>query len=105
MLHKKTFLICVTLCTASLFIHISVSNAQKKQVVAAKSSVTKKGTFIYPDNFREGLALIIVGDKYGFINRTGSYVYPPVLDAAEPIIDGYSRVTIGNKMGIIDRSG
>ena len=45
------------------------------------------------------------GRKFGFINRTGAVVVPPIYDAVGDLREGLIRVTAGNLSGYIDLSG
>ncbi len=53
----------------------------------------------------EGLARVQLGNKYGFIDRSGQMVINPQFGFAESFSEGLARVQLGNKYGFIDRSG
>lgn len=55
--------------------------------------------------FSEGLAGVEVGDKYGYVDKTGQYVINPQFDAAFPFNEGLAMVNIGGKIGYIDKTG
>lgn len=55
--------------------------------------------------FSNGLAPIIVGGKYGYINKTGACAIEPQFDNVHSFSDGLAPVLIGKKYGYIDTSG
>ena len=63
----------------------------------------------YP--FREGLAAVQVGRKWGYINRDNRMMIPPQFDGAQPFSNGMAAVTVGEpfegqgKDGYIDKTG
>lgn len=63
--------------------------------------------FRYPSALMDGLALVSVNDKFGFIDRSGSFVIPPVFDKAERFTRGFGRTAAeqDNVVGVIDKSG
>lgn len=63
-------------------------------------------------NFSEGLALVKVNQKYGFVDKEGNISISPQFDYAEPFSEGLALVVIDKsdenstkKYGFIDRSG
>jgi len=59
---------------------------------------------IYFD-FSEGFAAVQVGQKYGYINRTGAFVIPAQFDGVGGFRSGLSGVKVGGKWGYIDTAG
>lgn len=60
----------------------------------------------YTNGFNGGLAPVLVGSKYGFINKTGSIVIDPVFDDVGKFISGdLSAAKLSKKWGYINRSG
>lgn len=59
--------------------------------------------------FSEGLAAVAEGDKWGFIDTTGSWVLGPQYVWADKLVDGHSLVRIGTQphvdYALIDRKG
>lgn len=60
--------------------------------------------------FHEGLCVVSVDGKYGFIDRTGSMVIPPKFNGASGFDRGRALVSFGesesgDNCGIIDRTG
>ncbi len=59
---------------------------------------------VYP--FVNGLAIVRVGGKYGFIDREGAFVLKPQYDLAYPFSEnGLAKVSDGTHVRFIDRSG
>lgn len=57
-------------------------------------------------SFSEGLALVKIGDRYGFINKEGQYVVNPQFDnAGIRFSEGLVHVIIGDKWGYINKEG
>ncbi|WP_304407884.1 WG repeat-containing protein [Bacteroides acidifaciens] len=67
----------------------------------------KRITSLYDeiDFFRDNRALIKINDKYGFVDRHGSEVIPPVYDSALCYSDGYAAIRYNGKWGVIDMDG
>nr|MBA3804518.1 WG repeat-containing protein [Acidobacteriota bacterium] len=55
--------------------------------------------------FSEGLALVDVDYKFGFIDKTGKIVIKPMYDAAGNFSNGITPVQIGSMHGYIDKTG
>ncbi len=55
--------------------------------------------------FSESLAGVKIGDKWGFIDRSGKQVIPPKFDNVYPFSEDLAAVMIQGKYGFIDRSG
>ena len=58
--------------------------------------------------FSEGLAAVMLEDKYGYIDRSGKMVIPPQFSDAGPFSEGLAAVQIdstGDQEGYIDKSG
>jgi hypothetical protein len=53
--------------------------------------------------FSEGLARVQVGEKWGFIDKTGNLVIQPQFDEASEFSEGLARVRIGDKWGFVSR--
>lgn len=61
--------------------------------------------YYYAGDFSEGLATVIVGGKYGFIDKTGKQVIPCLYDDAWNFSEGLARVEVGEKWGFVDKYG
>ncbi|NEO54198.1 MAG: hypothetical protein F6K54_14575 [Okeania sp. SIO3B5] len=55
--------------------------------------------------FSEGLVAIKIGNKWGFIDRTGKMVISPQFDKVENFWKGLAPVKIGDESGYIDKTG
>ena len=60
---------------------------------------------LYASGFGEGLAPVRIGEKYGYIDRTGRLLIKSRFDLAFPFVDGLAVVRIGEWHSFIDRSG
>lgn len=56
-------------------------------------------------HFCDGLALVKIDGKYGFMDRSGKLVAPPKFDNADDFSGGRALVRINGKFGFIDTSG
>lgn len=60
-------------------------------------------------SFREGLAAVKTGEKWGFIDQKGQEVVPPKYDDVHHFREGFAAVCMGDwktgKWGFIDRTG
>ncbi len=56
-------------------------------------------------DFSDGLALVVVGGKYGFIDAEGKPAIKPTFDYAEDFHDALALIRQAGKYGFIDRSG
>jgi hypothetical protein len=63
------------------------------------------GRFNNAGAFREGLAPVEVGEKWGYIDRSGAIVIPPRYAAASSFSEGLAAVGDREKFGYIDKSG
>ena len=51
--------------------------------------------------FSEGLALVEVGGKRGYVDKTGKYAISPQFDSASPFTEGLAPVRVGGKWGFV----
>jgi hypothetical protein len=56
-------------------------------------------------DFSEGLAAVMRGEKWGYVDKSGRFVVEPRFDAAQPFSEGLAQVTQGKRRGFIDRRG
>jgi hypothetical protein len=78
-------------------------------------AVTGRGTIIEPQftdakqRFSEDLGAVAVGEKagkrWGFIDRTGTWVLRPAYDDADTFHEGLAAVRVNNRYGYIDKKG
>ena len=59
----------------------------------------------FADHFSEGLALVRLNDKYGFIDKNGKEVTPFKYDLAYDFCEGLALVELNGKYGFIDKKG
>lgn len=94
-----------TIVSSVIMISLSVTSV----LAATTYDVAIPHQFGYAKEFSEGLALVGMGDKYGFIDRTGELVIPYRTDNS----NGYDKFSDGmfvvkdenNKYGFIDKTG
>jgi hypothetical protein len=55
--------------------------------------------------FGQGIAPVKVGERWGYVNRTGQMVIPPQFEDAETHSLGLAQVKVGERWGYIDRTG
>lgn len=55
--------------------------------------------------FSEGLAAVLVKDKWGFIDQTGKMVIQPQFEHVASFSDGLAPFQVKNKWGYIDKTG
>ncbi|HET8667395.1 MAG TPA: WG repeat-containing protein [Terriglobales bacterium] len=56
-------------------------------------------------DFSDGLALVVVNGKYGFIDLAGKTAIKPAFEYADDFHDGLALVKEGGRYGFIDRAG
>ena len=57
-----------------------------------------------PDSY-EGMAVVEVDGRMGYIDKTGEWVIPPAFDHAEYFSEGLAAVRVGGVWGYVDRTG
>ena len=57
----------------------------------------------YP--FAESLARVVIGDRWGFIDKTGKFAINPQFDQAESFVNGLARVRISRRIGYVNLDG
>ena len=55
--------------------------------------------------FKEGLAVVAVGDKFGYIDTKGTIIINPQFQLADQFTDGLARIMQGWRFGFIDSKG
>ncbi|MBX9938102.1 MAG: WG repeat-containing protein [Candidatus Obscuribacterales bacterium] len=58
-----------------------------------------------PSLFKEGLAPLVKDKRFGYIDKTGTFIIPPQYDFAFPFSEGLAVIVDDGKYGYIDRSG
>jgi|GEM_PF-408657 len=56
-------------------------------------------------SFFDGMAVVKINNKWGFIDKTGREVVSPKYDSVRNFSDGMAAVEINNKWGFIDKTG
>ena len=78
-------------------------------VVILAACSDKQGTVVIKPQFddalffSEGLAIVKVGDKWGYIDKRGIVVIKPQFDNAWPFSEGLAHVKVGEKHGFIGK--
>ncbi|WP_030006323.1 WG repeat-containing protein, partial [Picosynechococcus sp. NKBG042902] len=73
--------------------------------------INRQGQFVIPptfnnaSSFSEGLAAVMINDKWGFINKQAQIVIPPTFDDAYSFSEGLAKVEINDKWGFINKQG
>lgn len=61
--------------------------------------------YTYINSFNEnGLALVMKGSKYGFVNKMGVEVLPAIYDKITDFDHGVAQITKGKKVGLVDKN-
>lgn len=101
---KHTYVRCLLtlLCLALSLGMCSIASAEGYiQAIPPRYDETK--------SFSEGLAAVLIDDKWALIDKTGKEVMPPMYDAIGDFSDGLARVRVGDqetgKWGFIDKTG
>lgn len=61
--------------------------------------------FDYAEPFVDGIALVEVNGKYGYIDESGKYIVYPKFDNARSFCEGMAVVSSGGVWGVIDKKG
>ena len=82
----------------------------KPTIVALRDGFRKKYPFINPQfeeamPFKEDMAHVRLGRRWGYIDRNGKFVINPQFDEAAPFESGLARVKLSRRTGYIDHSG
>ena len=81
-------------------------------LINAKGDSILAPIYNHISEFKNGRALIVKDDLYGYINKTGKLVIPFTLEVSEGVINwalfnekGYARISTKGKIGLIDSLG
>ena len=81
----------------------------QKQVQPAKTPThhapKKNRGYDYVGEYSEGLAMVMLNYKYGFIDKSGTLVIPCKYEDAESFSEGLAEVKLNGKYGFIDKTG
>ncbi|MBD1937714.1 WG repeat-containing protein [Microcoleus sp. FACHB-68] len=84
---------------------LHLSNTVPKQYVAGSELFAIQPQFYWAASFSEGLAMVTVNTKSGFIDKTGNFIIQPKFDHAGSFSEGLAPAKLGEKWGYIDRAG
>jgi hypothetical protein len=80
-------------------------NRAGKEITKQRFKADPKTGLVATTEFSEGLAGVKVGDKWGYVDKTGEIVVSPQFDEARKFSEGLAAVFIGCRWGYIDRTG
>lgn len=87
----------------------NVPTSSHKPESASKIRPKKRGRgqsgYSYKDDYHEGLAMVKLNGKYGFIDESGALVISCKYNCAARFYDGLAGVELNSKWGFVDRSG
>ena len=63
------------------------------------------GRWGYATEFSQGLAVVRLADKFGYIDQSGIFIVPPEFEAAESFREGFAVVRLHGKCGLIRTDG
>jgi hypothetical protein len=75
------------------------------QITSKNSGVVISPKYDLVDSFSEGLARVLLNDKYGFIDQSRKEVIPLKYDLTFDFSEGLARVKLNDKYGFIDKNG
>jgi serine/threonine protein kinase len=73
--------------------------------ISVESLMVIPPQFDNAENFHEGLAIVVINKKYGYIDKTGKMRIPPQFDDCGNFSEGLARVEINEQYGYIDKTG
>ncbi|MFL0194347.1 WG repeat-containing protein [Clostridium sp. WILCCON 0269] len=76
----------------------------ENEVIWLDKNYDVSGTETY-NVFHEGLAMVSINGKWGYIDKTGNEVIQPKYDRAQPFSEGLAAVLLNGKWGYINKSG
>jgi hypothetical protein len=79
----------------------SLKNSQNLDALGVANECNKAG--LYTEKF--ALVVTYMKGAYGYINKTGKIVIPPLFTLADEFSDGLARVSVGSGWGYIDKKG
>jgi len=68
-------------------------------------NVVIKPKYTDASTFREGLAMVQLYGKKGFVDKWGREIVPPKYDTVTDFSEGFSVVSLNERQGLIDRNG
>ncbi|RAI97691.1 WG repeat protein [Chitinophaga skermanii] len=67
------------------------------QIMEPAAAIQKQPPFTYVSNFSEGLAVVQVNEKYGYIDKYGNWFIKPTFEDALPFKNGFARVIYADR--------
>lgn len=61
--------------------------------------------FDHAGTFSQGVARAAVGNRFGYIDRSGKFVINPQFDLAGDFEEGLAAVWLGDRQGYINKAG
>ena len=101
----KNILLYTLLLTATLTYAQGLLPEEKVKKEPSAQPVQQTKKYAWKDKYYEGLAIVILNDKFGFIDKTGKEVIPIKYDYAQDFSEGLAKVKLNNKWGFIDKTG
>ena len=94
-------------------IYSSIRSGFNSEGIAAVSKgeniiyINKRGVIVYDtkSNFSDGISVVALGEKKGFINGAGKQITALIYDDTNGFSEGMANVKMGNKWGYIDKTG
>ena len=101
----KNILLYTLLLTATLTYAQGLLPEEKVKKEPSAQPVQQTKKYAWKGEYYEGLAMVRLDKKYGFIDKTGKEVIPIKYDNAWGFSEGLANVRLNNKWGFIDKTG
>ena len=101
----KNILLYTLLLTATLTYAQGLLPEEKVKKEPSAQPVQQTKKYAWKGEYYEGLAMVRLDKKYGFIDKTGKEVIPIKYDYAYSFSEGLALVKLNNKYGFIDKTG
>lgn len=86
---------------ASIFDHKGLYYIDKAGQVVIE--IPRKDNFLYyQESFSEGFACVKVDKHWGYVDKKGDFIIPPIFQAAYPVLGNMAVVYYGGKFGAIE---
>ena len=101
----KNILLYTLLLTATLTYAQGLLPEEKVKKEPSAQPVQQTKKYAWKGEYYEGLAMVRLDKKYGFIDKTGKEVIPIKYDYAEGFSEGLAQVKLNNKWFYINQKG
>ena len=101
----KNILLYTLLLTATLTYAQGLLPEEKVKKEPSAQPVQQTKKYAWKGEYYEGLAMVRLDKKYGFIDKTGKEVIPIKYDDVEEFSENLAKVKLNGKYGFIDRIG